>query len=297
VTVIGLTPPAAPSAPGLHVAVNPVMAAPPFEAGAVKAIVAWPAPGVAAPMVGAPGTAGAMVIEKFWVVVPPELVAVTTPVKVPADVGVPPRFGPLKVTPGGNAPDVRLKVGPGEPLATYTCAYAEPNVPLGGAALVNAGPDTGTTLTVPDAAPVPTALVAVTEQVYDVPAARPVTVTGDAAAVPVKAPGLQVAVNPVIAEPPFDAGGVKLMEAWPLPGVAMPMVGAPGAVAAIAIEKFCVAVPAELVAVTTPVKVPLAFGVPESVPADAFSVRPPGNAPEVRLKVGAGEPLAVKVCE
>ena len=124
-----------------------------------------------------------------------------------------------------------------------------------------------------------------------------ITVTGDAAAVPVKAPGLQVAVNPVIAEPPFDAGGVKLMEAWPLPGVAMPMVGAPGAVAAITIEKFCVAVPAELVAVTTPVKVPLAFGVPESVPADAFSVRPPGNAPEVRLKVGAGEPLAVKVCE
>jgi len=218
-------------------------------------------------------------------------------VNVPADVGVPVRFGPTRARPGGNAPFVTLKVGPGEPLAVYTCAYDEPNVPFGGAALVNAGPETGTTLTVPEAALLPTPFVAVTEHAYVVPAARPDTVIGEAAPVPVRPPGLQVAVYPVIAEPPFEAGGVKLMEAWLLPGVAEPMVGAPGTVAAIVIEKFCVAVPAELVAVTTPVKVPLAFGVPESVPADELRVSPPGNAPEVRLKVGAGEPLAANVCE
>lgn len=33
--------------------------------------------------------------------------------------------------------------------------------------------------------------------------------------------------------PPFDAGGVKLMVAWALPGIAVPMIGAPGTVAAL----------------------------------------------------------------
>jgi hypothetical protein len=101
----------------------------------------------------------------------------------------------------------------------------------------------------------------------------------------------------VIADPPFEAGAVKLMVAWPLPGVALPIVGAPGAVEAIVIEKFCVAVPATFVAVTTPVNVPPAFGVPESVPLVEFSVSPPGKPPEVRLNVGAGEPFAANVCE
>ena len=41
-----------------------------------------------------------------------------------------------------------------------------------------------------------------------------------------------------MAAPPVLAGGVKAIDAWVLPGVAMPMVGAPGAVAAIA--TFCV---------------------------------------------------------
>jgi hypothetical protein len=35
-----------------------------------------------------------------------------------------------------------------------------------------------------------------------------------------------------MAEPPFDPGAVKVTEAWALPAVAVPMVGAPGAVAA-----------------------------------------------------------------
>ena len=34
----------------------------------------------------------------------------------------------------------------------------------------------------------------------------------------------------MIAEPPLEAGGVKLTVAWPLPAVAVAPVGAPGAV-------------------------------------------------------------------
>ena len=45
-----------------------------------------------------------------------------------------------------------------------------------------------------DAAPVPLALVAVTVNVYAVFDARPVTVTGDDAPVPVNPPGLEVTV-------------------------------------------------------------------------------------------------------
>ena len=57
---------------------------------------------------------------------------------------------------------------------------------------------------------------------------RPTTVTGELAAVAVMAPGLHVAVYPVIALPPFEAGAVKVMTACVLPGDADPMVGAPG---------------------------------------------------------------------
>jgi hypothetical protein len=99
----------------------------------------------------------------------------------------------------------------------------------------------------------------------------------------------------VIGEPPFEAGGEKLIVASVLPGVAEPMVGAPGT-DAIRMEKPWVAVPAELVAVTTPVNVPFAVGVPVRAPVVAFSASPLGNAPEVMLKVGAGVPLAAKVC-
>jgi hypothetical protein len=160
---------------------------------------------------------------------------------------------------------------------------------------VMAGATPGVTDTVPDAALAPTALLALTEHEYAVPLVRPDTVSGLAAPLAVSAPGLHVAVKLVIALPPFDAGAVKAIVAWPLPGVAVPMVGAPGTVAAIVIEKLCVAVPAELVAVTTPVNVPAALGVPDSTPLVPLRVRPPGNAPEVRPKVGPGAPLAVYV--
>ena len=43
-------------APGEDVAVYPVMALPPFEAGAAHVIVAWPLPGPATTVDGAPGT-------------------------------------------------------------------------------------------------------------------------------------------------------------------------------------------------------------------------------------------------
>jgi hypothetical protein len=48
--------------------------------------------------------------------------------------------------------------------------------------------------------------------------------------------------------------------------------------------------------VTTPVNVPADVGVPLTAPPEA-SERPGGSAPEVTLKVGAGEPLAANVWE
>ncbi|MBK7743707.1 MAG: hypothetical protein IPI40_08510 [Betaproteobacteria bacterium] len=62
-----------------------------------------------------------------------------------------------------------------------------------------------------DAGPVPTALVAVTVNVYAVPLARPDTVIDAHGAVqlPVKLPGLDVAVYCVIALPPSLAGAAK----------------------------------------------------------------------------------------
>jgi hypothetical protein len=42
--------------PGLAEAVYPVMAAPPFEAGATQATASWPSPAVSVAAVGAPGS-------------------------------------------------------------------------------------------------------------------------------------------------------------------------------------------------------------------------------------------------
>src|SRR5258706_12613290 len=177
----------------------------------MKLIVACALPGVPVPMVGAPGAVAAITIEKACVAEPAELVAVTTPVKVPAAVGVPLSTPEEELSdkPEGSAPDVTLNVGAGEPLAVYVCEYATLKVPPGGAAFVNAGPRPGVTLTVPDAALAPTALFAWTEHVYVMPFVRPVTVTGEPAPGPVIAPGLQGAVELGIAEPPLEAGALK----------------------------------------------------------------------------------------
>src|SRR5450432_1926606 len=58
---------------------------------------------------------------------------------------------------------------------------------------------------------------------------------GEIAAVPVKLPGVDVAVYPVIGDPPSEAGAVNDTVACPLPAVAVPMVGAPGTEAYVAV--------------------------------------------------------------
>jgi hypothetical protein len=84
----------------------------------------------------------------------------------------------------------------------------------------------------------------------------------------------------VIAEPPFDAGGVNATESCPLPGVAVPTVGVPGTVAAV--TEFEAAedalVPTALVAVTEKVYiVPLVSPV-TTIGEDApVAVIPPGE--------------------
>jgi hypothetical protein len=82
-----------------------------------------------------------------------------------------------------------------------------------------------------DAGLVPIAFVAVTVNVYAVEDDKPLTVIGEPLPVPVKPPGLDVTVYPVIAEPPLFAGASNATEAVVLPAVATTFVGASGAVA------------------------------------------------------------------
>ena len=78
-----------------------------------------------------------------------------------------------------------------------------------------------------DAAPVPAALVAVTVNVYAVPAVRPVTVHCNAPVDQVHCPppGLDVAVYAVIVAPPLLEGAVHETVAWFVPAVAVTPVG------------------------------------------------------------------------
>jgi hypothetical protein len=88
----------------------------------------------------------------------------------------------------------------------------------------------------PDAAEAPTALVAVTVNVYVVPVVRPVTVNvplPDWFKVAVTEPGVDVAVYDVIVAPPVDVGAVKATVAEvTLAIAAAPIVGATAATAA-----------------------------------------------------------------
>ena len=76
---------------------------------------------------------------------------------------------------------------------------------------------------------------------------------------------MQVAVYAVMVAPPLNAGAVKLMVAWLLPGVAVPMVGASGTVRGVTnAAADAVPSPAELVALTvqlycTPLARPVAM--------------------------------------
>ncbi len=75
-------------------------------------------------------------------------------------------------------------------------------------------------------------------------------------------------------------------------GAALVMTGATGAGLTV-IEKFWVAAGlTPLLAVTVPVYAPTPVGLPEIIPAE-LKLSPGGRLPEVTLKVGAGEPLAV----
>jgi hypothetical protein len=83
----------------------------------------------------------------------------------------------------------------------------------------------------------------------------------------------------VIADPPLDAGAVKVTEACPLPPVAVPTVGVPGTVAGV--TEFdaadAVPVPTALVAVTLKLyAVPLVNPVTTMGDEAPVPVRPPG---------------------
>ena len=82
-------------------------------------------------------------------------------------------------------------------------------------------------------------MVAVTAQVYSVPLTIPVTLTGDAAPDTVSPFGLQLAVKLLIGVLPALAGTPKAILAWPLPGVAVPMMGALGGAPVMVIEIYC----------------------------------------------------------
>src|SRR5688572_27933708 len=82
-----------------------------------------------------------------------------------------------------------------------------------------------------DAAPVPAELVAARVQVYGVPLVSPATTSGLEAPVAVTPPGEQVALYPVMAAPPWNAGGVKAIETCWLPAVTDVIAGAPGTTA------------------------------------------------------------------
>ncbi len=84
-----------------------------------------------------------------------------------------------------------------------------------------------------DSAELPTTLMAWTVKVYAVPLVRPVTVHGAVVQVPVKLPGVEIAVYPVIADPPVLDGAVKVTEACVLLAVADTAVGGPGAVGGV----------------------------------------------------------------
>ena len=91
--------------------------------------------------------------------------------------------------------------------ATLTCPLPAVAVPTVGAP----GTVTGVAEFEADEAElVPVPLVAVTLKVYAVPLVRPVIVIGDDVPVAIILPGLDVTLYPVIAEPPFETGAVKV---------------------------------------------------------------------------------------
>jgi hypothetical protein len=97
----------------------------------------------------------------------------------------------------------------------------------------------------------------------------------------------------VIGDVPVYPGGEKAIVAWLTPGVAVPIVGAPGVAPRIWMLNAWFAVPLAFAALTTPVNVPATEGVPVSAPVVPLRAKLVGRAPDVTLNVGAGVPLAV----
>ena len=168
--------------------------APPVNAGAVKVTLAWAAPFVAVPIVGAPGTTAAMVNDRLtWAAGRKDplpawsasivQVPVVTVVSAPPEVIVhTPVVDEVNVTVSPES-DVAVRVG----LVPKFCVPGLVKVIVCAALGV-------TELDAAEAAPVPAEFVAVTVKVYACPLVRPVTVIGLPTPVPVAPPGLAVTV-------------------------------------------------------------------------------------------------------
>ena len=76
-----------------------------------------------------------------------------------------------------------------------------------------------------------------------------------------------------MAEPPLEAGAVKVAVAWALPAVAVPMIGAPGTVAGVTLFDAAEAGPVPIILVALTVKVyALPLVSPVTVQGDAVQV-------------------------
>ena len=132
---------------------------------------------------------------------------------------------------------------------------------------------------------------------YSTPLTSPPTMIGEIALSTVNALGLQVAVYVVIGALPVLEGGEKLILARVWPGVAVPIMGASGAAPVMVMSKTCSARGKfGPLAMTLPVNVPNALGVPEMTPVAVLSVTPGGSA-SCFANVIVGSPVATNVCE
>jgi hypothetical protein len=234
-TVIGLEEPVAVCPPGDALTVYELMGAPPSDEGGANTTVTCPSPAVVELIAGAPGSVrGVTAVDgdeaspdpAWFDAVTVNVYAIPLPNPV-TTIGL---DWPVAVLPPGDAVTVYEVIGapPSDTgAANVTVALASPAdavTPVGAPGAVGAG------VTAPEGAEaelVPTALVAVTVNVYGVPFWSPDTTTGLVAPVTLAPPGEAVTVNEFGALP--TAPGVKLTVAWWLPGAADTPVGAPGA--------------------------------------------------------------------
>jgi hypothetical protein len=208
---------------------------PPSDEGGLKPTITCPSPAVVELIAGAPGSVRgvtALDVDEAGPV-PARFDAVTVNVyAVPfvrplTTIGL---DGPVAVLPPGEAVSVYEAIGvpPSDAGAVkLMVALASPataDTLVGAPGGVGAGV---TGLEGPEAGLVPTALVAVTVNVYAVPFCSPGKTSGLAAPLALAPPGDAVTVNEAVGAPPM-APGLKLTVAWWLLGAADTPVGAPG---------------------------------------------------------------------